>query len=179
MTQSHRHTGVPEDGPRIEAKDLARLNHQVFYPAGLFEEANANVTLQNHYSYCAAVFTDAATGIASITFAIPEYKIRGISRIKIFFYNDNNNSDLSLKFDFSRGREDEALATDSLNYATYTTNATTNSIDAIEIPKSAYNSLFPIAPGDLIGLKLDRAGGAAGDTYGNDWAVLGLSVEFG
>lgn len=179
MVENHNHSGGSGDGPKIEATNIARLSHSVFFPAGLFEEANANVTLQNHFSYAAAVFADAATGIGSITFAIPEYKVKGISRIRIIFYNDNDASNLYLKFDFSRGRVGEALATDSLNYAAYASGSPTNGIGSIEIPTTAYNGLPPIAPGDFIGLKLDRAGGSASDTYNNDWAVLGLLVEFG
>jgi len=177
IPDNHNHDGTPLGGKKISVRNLTDYERYLFIPAIEFEETDANAAIAQLSNHAVMVFTDAATGVSTLSFMVPSTK-RSISKIQVVYFNQNNNSNLYLTFATERAREGVANVTDASTIAAYATGATDNVLDYIDVPKSAYDGLLQLNPFDIIGFKITRTAGDAADTYNADWKVYGLLVEF-
>lgn len=177
LPDTHTHTGAAGDGKRIHSKDIVDSDRYLFIPATDFEETDANAALAQLNSFAVLNFTDAATAISSTSFLIPSQK-KSISRMQLLFYNQSASTNLRLTFNFELAREGITNRTDVEAAADYATGALNNSLDSIDVPKSAWNGLLQLNPFDVIGFKLTRSGAHANDTYNADLKIFGLLIEF-
>lgn len=177
LPDTHTHTGAAGDGRRIHLKDVLDSDRYLFIPATDFEETDANVAIALLNSFAILNFTDAATAISSTTFLIPSQK-KSISRIQILFYNQSVSTNLRLTFNFELARIGITNRTDVELAADYATNSLNNSLDSIDVPKTAWDGLLQLNPFDVIGFKITRSGAHANDTYNADLKIYGLLVEF-
>lgn len=177
LPDTHTHSGAAGDGRRIHIKDVLDSDRYLFIPATDFEETDANVAMALLNSFAVLNFTDAATGIAATTFMLPSQK-KSISRMQLLFYNQSVSTNLRLTFNFELAREGIANRTDVELATSYATGSLNNSLDSIDVPKTAWSGLLQLNPFDVIGFKLTRSGADANDTYNADLKIFGLLVEF-
>ena len=125
-------------------------------------------------------FSDAATGLANWHCKVPS-GATSISSIKVLYANESTSTDLYLKFVTSHVDTDAAEGVETIDAtdteSTYTTGSTASRWNVITVPAAAYDGLTVDAD-DIIGLRVQRTGGDASDTYNAAWLVAGIIFTF-
>lgn len=156
----------------------------VFVPAGAFVPgANCNLTASGTTAWIPiANFIDTNSGKATLSVKVPK-SCSGITSIEVIYQNEVAST-LQLYLEY----ETASLNLDSLpsavvsdtngGLAQYASDSTIGNIAKVTVPAAAYNGLTNVDADDLITMRINREGGNANDTYGANWAVIGVVFTF-
>ena len=103
-----------------------------------------------------------------------------ISSIKVFYERDTTGN-LRLVFPTAHVNADatSATETDQTDVVTsYASGGLDGQIESLTVPAGAFNGLTAIDVDDLVGIRVDRRGSEAADTYEGAWDVVGVQFIF-